>query len=117
MDDDVTSSRDISLYEYDDEVMARKKGGIAAVTMRNDRTMGNADDLISIAVVVSVCKHLLEFSRHRGSSGSEVLVLGGHQGDVERVMLQRQGWDACSFGSFCRQAGAHYACHQGHFYA
>ena len=112
LDDDVTSSRDVSLYEYDDEVMARKKGGIAAVTMRNDHTMGNADDLISIAVVVSVCKHLLAFARHRGSSGSDILVLGGHQGDVERVMLNRRGWDACSFGAFCRRAGAHYATKQ-----
>mmetsp|Transcript_8581 Transcript_8581/g.15154 ORF Transcript_8581/g.15154 Transcript_8581/m.15154 type:complete len:358 (+) Transcript_8581:252-1325(+) len=95
--------------------MARRKGVTANTIVGEDQAIGNADEVISIAVVASACRHLLLFLKQQEQGvNSEMFFSGRHQGDVERVMLYRNGWDTCSFGSFCRQAGSHFAADQHH---
>jgi len=113
---DVASTANISLDENEDDAMARKRGGgNVAMTVREDEKLGNADEVISVAVVAFTCQHLLAYSQQLTSlvgvreDGENVFTLGGHHhGGMERVILYRIGWDSCSFGSFCRQAGSHF---------
>ncbi|KAL7539708.1 hypothetical protein ACHAXR_009599 [Thalassiosira sp. AJA248-18] len=116
---DVASPTNISLDNHDDNLMARGKGVIASMPVMEDYALGNADELINIAIVVTACRHLLSFTKQVKSpsvsdegADYDIFFVGGHQGNVERVILYRNGWGACSLGSFCRQAGGYFAAGQ-----
>mmetsp|Transcript_21981 Transcript_21981/g.53189 ORF Transcript_21981/g.53189 Transcript_21981/m.53189 type:complete len:665 (+) Transcript_21981:75-2069(+) len=119
---DVASAANVSLGDEDD-AMTRNRGGVATTTVGEDRALGITDDVISIPIVASVCRHLLSFSQQLtepgvgddddGSSHRDLFTLGSSaRGDMGRIMLYRKGWGACSLGSFCRKAGRHYATNQ-----
>lgn len=95
--------------EVDDNLLTRKRLEGKPTAMRDD-TLSNTSQVISVAVLASTCERLLAFSQQQTaeSSGDEFFTLGGSHGDVERVMLYRDGFGTCSLGSFCRQAGSHY---------
>ena len=95
--------------EVDDNVLTRKRLEGTASTVRDD-TLSSTSQLISVAVIASTCEKLVAFSQQQTaeSSGDKFFTLGGSHGDVERVMLYRDGFGTCSLGSFCRQAGSHY---------
>ena len=66
-----------------------------------DQAIGSADEVTSITVVASACRHLLLFlKQQQQGANSEIFFLGRHQGGVEQVILYRNGWDTCSLGSF-----------------
>lgn len=94
----------------DDEQVQRKGGN--AITYRMDQEIVISDDVISISSVAMACNHLLQYSQIMKLDDSQELtdffVLGENIGEVERIMLQRSGWTAGSFGSLCRQAGKYF---------
>jgi len=96
--------------EIDDNVLTRKRLEGTALTAMRDDTLSSTSQVISVAVVASTCENLLVFSQQQTSNSGtdEFFTLGGSHGDVERVMLYRDGFGTCSLGSFCRQAGSHY---------
>ena len=95
------------------------------------------DMLISIAVVAYACRHLLTFAQNVISSrcGTEgvskdddddvgigraanecnidystfFVPMPDGDGVAPRILMHREGWDACSFGMFCRKAGSYFA--------
>ncbi|KAL9178420.1 hypothetical protein ACHAXT_003750 [Thalassiosira profunda] len=74
-----------------------------------DGALGNADEVISLMVVASCCRLVLDYlqtqSKYEQGAGEDPLFLRGQEGGIERVMLHRSGWDACSLGGLCRRAG------------
>jgi len=108
---DIIPPSTLQSEEEDDNVLTRKRLEGKPTTMRDD-TLSNTSQVISVAVIASTCENLLTFSQQHSSlsdsNGDEFFTLGGNHGDVERVMLYRDGFGTCSFGSLCRQAGSHY---------
>lgn len=95
--------------------------------------VGCDDMLISITVVADTCRHLLTFAQRLVSSRCGI---GGVSTDyvdvarvadecndefsaffvpmpdgdgIARILMYRDGWDTCSFGTFCRKAGKYFA--------
>ena len=108
---DIIPPSTLQSEEEDDNVLTRKRLEGTVSTARDD-ALSNTSQVISVAVIASTCENLLTFSQQqtslRDSNGDEFFTLGGNHGDVERVMLYRDGFGTCSLGSFCRQAGSHY---------
>ena len=117
-----TSDDTTTMIDQDDNTIARGKATATTLVLTDDTTLGNADPLINIDIVVSTCRQLLEYSSQQIQTLSacdvneeaeiqDMFSIGGHHhhGDVERVMLYRNGWGACTLGSFCRQAGNYLA--------
>ena len=112
--------------EYDDATIVRNKLGsnnAAATVRREDQALGNTDEVISIELVAYTCQHLLEISQQltlpdtsseEDGTNCDFFTLSGHEqhGSVERIMLYKNGWGACSFGSFCKKAGRYYTPNQ-----
>mmetsp|Transcript_13022 Transcript_13022/g.28117 ORF Transcript_13022/g.28117 Transcript_13022/m.28117 type:complete len:740 (-) Transcript_13022:157-2376(-) len=114
------STTKIALFENDvDDAAAVTRGegrdgvNIAIKTVgEDDGILGNGEDVICIDIVACACRHLLEYAQQQQQQqcqegSNENMFFLGH-GGVERVMLNRNGWDACSFGSLCRLAGNYY---------
>jgi len=106
---DIIPPSTLQSEEEDDNVLTRKRLEGTVSTARDD-ALSNTSQVISVAVIASTCENLLIFSQQQTaeSSGDEFFTLGASHGDVERVMLYRDGFGTCSLGSFCRQAGSHY---------
>ena len=110
--DDATESMDalrkISFDDNLDDDQSRRKGGNAA-TCRINQEIDISDDVISISSVAMACNHLLQYSQRMKLDDSDdvndVFVLGDNIGEVERIMLERNGWSKGSLGALCRQAG------------
>lgn len=124
-------------YEHDEDDTATLSGrrrkkrqhyGASALP-----TVGTDDMLISITVVAYTCRHLLTFAQSLvssrcctegvgkvdidvGSAGDECkddysaffVPMSDADGNA-RMLMYREGWDACSFGMFCHRAGSYFA--------
>eukprot|EP00985_Skeletonema_marinoi_P012933 scaffold6338_cov102-Skeletonema_marinoi.AAC.4 len=110
--DDATESMDalrkISFDDNLDDEQSRRKGDNAA-TCRINQEIDISDDVISISSVAMACNHLLQYSQRMNLDDSDdvndIFVLGDNIGEVERIMLERNGWSKGSLGALCRQAG------------
>lgn len=107
--DNVDSWRKISFDDDMDDETARKKGGTVSAC-RVDEAINFSDDVISISAVAITCRHLLQFLQtfHADDASSDIFLLCDHRGQVDRIMLERNGWASGSLGSLCRQAGEHF---------
>ena len=98
----------------DDDAMTVKKG-VHIRTIGVDESIRNSDEIINLEIVADVCRLLLSFSKllqtqqlEEGASNNMYIPGHHHPGNVERVILYKNGWDLCSFGWLCRQAGRSY---------
>lgn len=108
--DNIDSWRKISFDDDMDDETARKKGGTVSACRRVDEAIDFSDDVISISAVAITCRHLLRFLQtfHADDASSDIFLLCDHRGQVDRIMLERNGWASGSLGSLCRQAGEHF---------
>jgi hypothetical protein len=107
--DNIDSWRKISFDDDMDDETARKKGGTVSAC-RVDEVINFSDDVISISAVAITCRHLLQFLQtfHSDDASSDIFLLHDHRGQVNRIMLERNGWASGSLGSLCRQAGEYF---------
>ena len=103
----MNSLRKISFDDNLDDENTRRKG-CNPVTCRIDQEIDTSHDVISISAIAMACNHLLHYSQIKLDDSQDLtdfFALGENVGEVERIMLERNGWGAGSLGSFCRQAG------------
>jgi hypothetical protein len=107
--DNIDSWRKISFDDDMDDETARKKGGTVSAC-RVDEAIDFSNDVISISAVAITCRHLLQFLQtfHADDASSDIFLLHDHRGQVDRIMLERNGWASGSLGSLCRQAGEYF---------
>jgi len=100
----------ISFDENLDDEKSRRKGGSTFFCSELDIS----DDVISITSIAMACNHLLCYAQRIKKDDSENIpdffMLRDNLGEVERIMLERNGWATGSLGSFCQQAGKYFTC-------
>jgi len=105
--------RKISFDDNLDDEKLRRKGG-NTTTCSIDEEIDISDDIISISSVAMACNRLLHYAQRMKLDDSDnmndIFVLRDNHGEVERIMLERNGWATGSLGSLCQQAGKYFTC-------
>ena len=115
VDVDDAHSKTICLDADVDDAVLTRKGKAAEVMSNSEGTINieSSDGVISMTAIADVCRCVLEFSKEEcmaqvdgddQGANNDFFAIRRENGDVERVVLHRHGFDRGSFGSFCRQA-------------
>ena len=109
-DDDMYQAAD-DLEDVDDAVYSQVKLGEASPI----HDLGNRTEIISLNVVASTCRMLLDYAKgpvdldEVVSDETGFFRVPSDHGQVEKVMLSKNGMGVSSLASFVRFAGAHFS--------